>query len=67
MEKVWIHKADSIADAEKFEQDYYSKMSGSERLETVQILREEYFKLKKGSRDENRKGLRRVLNIAEQK
>jgi DNA polymerase III delta subunit len=67
MKKVWIHKADSFADAEEFERNYYSKMSPSERLETVQILREVYFKLKKGSKDESRKGLRRVLKIAEQK
>ena len=67
MKKVWINRAGSIADAEEFERDYYSEMSSSERLETVQFLREAYFKIKKGSRDEGRKGLRRVLNIVEQK
>ena len=66
MKKIWINKADSFVQAEEFEQAYYSKMTGSERLEIVQLLRVQYQKMKKGRADEGRKGLRRVLKIVEQ-
>jgi hypothetical protein len=33
MKSIWINKADSFAQAEEFEQSYYSRMTGSERLE----------------------------------
>lgn len=66
IKKIWVHKSDSILDSEKFEQDYYLKMSPSERLDTVQFLRETNIKIRKGSGNEGRKRLRRVLHIIEQ-
>lgn len=67
MKKIWVNKANSFKAAERFDNDYYLKMTSSERLETVQFLREEYFKIKKGLRNEDRKRLRRVFRIIEQK
>ncbi len=66
MNSIWVNKAASIQDAEKYDREYYSKMTSSERLETVQLLRETYFKIKKGSWNEDRKGLRRILIITKQ-
>jgi len=62
-EKLWVNKAESFDAAKEYDDDYYLSMSEKERLETVQFLREEYFKIKKGSDDENRKRLRRVIRI----
>ena len=60
---MWVNKAESFDAAKEYDNDYYLSMSEKERLETVQFLREEYFKIKKGSDDENRKRLRRVIRI----
>ena len=45
---------------------YYKKMSAKERIETVQLLREHYFKLNRLDFNENRKRLRRVCRIIKQ-
>ncbi len=66
MKKIWINKADSFEAAERFNEDYYLVMTETERLETVQLLREAYFKMKspeRESRDESRKGLRRFIKV----
>ena len=63
MKKIWVNKTDSFKDAERFDRDYYFNMSTSARLEIMQLLREEYFKLKKGYIDESGKRLRRVIRI----
>ena len=55
--KLWVNKATSFDAAQEYDDDYYLCMSEKERLETVQFLREEYFKIKKGSHDEDRKRL----------
>jgi hypothetical protein len=62
---IWVNKSDSFDAANEFDDDYYLSMSREERLETLQFLREIYFKIKKGSEDESRKGLRRVIKIIE--
>ncbi|MCK4352149.1 hypothetical protein KAW65_01950 [candidate division WOR-3 bacterium] len=59
MKKIWIHKANTWEEAKKFDENYYLSMSSKERLETMQFLRETYFKMK----NESRKGLRRVIKI----
>jgi hypothetical protein len=64
--KVWVHVADSYEDAQEFDDAYYLSMTSEERLEAVQILRERYLKMKKGSSDEGRKRLRRVLRVIKQ-
>ena len=67
MEKIWVNKATSFADAEKFDEDYYFNLTSLERLETVQFLRESYYKIKKDLNNESRKGLRRVVKVIKQK
>jgi len=64
--KVWAHVADSYKSAQEFDDAYYLSMSSEERVETVQILRECYLRMKKGSFHESRKRLRRVLRVIEQ-
>ena len=67
MEKIRVYKARSFSDGEEFDRNYYSEMSGSERLEVVQMLREEYVKINSGKvYGKSRKGLRKVLTIIDQ-
>lgn len=65
--KIWARKTTSFADAQAFDDSYYLALSASERLETVQFLREEFSKLNKGKSHESGKRLRRVLRLIEQK
>jgi len=64
--KVWVNKAKSFEAAERFDKNYYLRMSGKERLETVQMLREMWFNVDK-SNNENGKRLRRTVRIIKQK
>ncbi len=66
MKKVWVNKADSFKEAQKFDESYYRTMSPGERLETVQFLREIYRKIKRGRSREGRKRLRRTIKIIQQ-
>ena len=66
MKKIWINKAGSFNEAQNFDTDYYLSLSASERLETVQILREEYFKSKGLKFRDDRKRLRRFFRIIKQ-
>jgi len=66
MKTIWVHKAGSFKEAEEFDRAYYRKMSGAERINLMQYLREIYFKMK-CSKNENPKRLRRVIRIIEQK
>ena len=66
MKKIWVNKADSFDDARRFEKEYYNKFSASQRLETVQVLREAFFKSSGISFRGNRKRLRRVFRIIKQ-
>ena len=65
MKKVWIHKANSFKEAERFDERYYSNMDGSERLDMVQFLREEHFKMRGQLKNASRKGLRRYIKIVQ--
>ena len=62
-EKIQLNKTTSFAEAKAWDDAYYLSMSASERLETVQFLREEYKKLRKGKDDEGGKRLRRVFRL----
>jgi len=62
MKKIWINKAGSFKKAAEFDSDYYTKMSKSERISTMQFLREIYLKLR-APKNENGKRLRRVIKI----
>ena len=66
MKKIWVNKAGSFDDARRFEKAYYKKFSASQRLETVQILREAFFRSSGISFRGNRKRLRRVFRIIKQ-
>ena len=63
---IWMNKTDSFDKARKFNDDYYISMSSEERLETVQFLRETYFKMKKGPQNESGKRLRRIIRVIKQ-
>ena len=58
--------ASSFDDARCFEKAYYKKLTASQRLETVQVLREALFKSSGISFRGNGKRLRRVLRITKQ-
>ena len=62
MKKIWVNKANSFKEAAEFDSSYYMKMSKSERISTMQFLREIYLKFK-GSRNADGKRLRRVVKI----
>jgi hypothetical protein len=64
--KIWLNKCRSFKEAQEFDDAYYLAQSPQERLETVQFLREEYKKMKKGENYESGKGLRRVLKLIKQ-
>ena len=64
--KVWINKSKSYEEAKEFDDGYYLSMSQTERIETVQFLREEYLRMSKGRNHEGRKRLRRVSKIIKQ-
>lgn len=66
MRKIWLHRARSYKEAEKFERTYYTHMSPEERLDIVQYLRESYGKMNKGAAHAHRTGLRRVIKIIQQ-
>lgn len=63
MQKAWIKKSNSFKESEKFDKKYYLSMTPKQRLEIVQLLREEYYKIKKGKNNENRKRLRRIIKV----
>ena len=67
MKKIWVNKATSFSAAEEFDQSYYSEMLPSEKLDTLQWLREEYFRVHKMViENESGKRLRRVFKIIKQ-
>ena len=62
MKKIWVHKARSFEEAERFERKYYQTMSARERVETVDWLRQVARKLRKGNGGTR---LRRVITIVQ--
>ncbi|MCG2726051.1 MAG: hypothetical protein L6420_07325 [Elusimicrobia bacterium] len=62
--KIWVNKAKSFEEAERFNDEYYLNMAPEERLSIMQFCREQYHvKIK----HENRKRFRRVVRIIQQK
>jgi hypothetical protein len=61
--KIWVNIAESFEEAEELDKQYYLKMSGKEKLETIQLLREMYYKINKEAKNASRKGLRRIIRI----
>jgi len=66
MKRIWINKAGSFKEAQDFDTSYYLGLSSEERLESVQILREEYFKSSGLEFGEDGKRLRRVFKVIKQ-
>ena len=64
--KIWLNKANSFKEAQKFDDAYYLKLSSKERVEAVQLLREAHFKSTGMPINENGKRLRRVFRIIKQ-
>jgi hypothetical protein len=59
-QKIWVNKPYSFKEAQEFDDSYYLSMTPTERLETVQFLREEYGKL---SKDRGYTGGRRLEKV----
>lgn len=66
MKKIWIMKTNSFQIAQEFDDNYYLKMTSNQRLEIMQLLRENNNKLHKEGKRENRKRLRRFIKIIQQ-
>jgi hypothetical protein len=66
MKKIWVNRANSFEAARDFDNSYYSSFSSTERVENVQILREEYFKTHGMKFREDGKRLRRVFRVIKQ-
>ena len=66
MKKIWVNRAKSFEDAQDFDNAYYLHLSSRERVESVQFLREEFFKSYGLKFCENGKRLRRVFRIIKQ-
>jgi len=65
-QKIWVKKSKSFAEAQEHDDSYYLSLSATERLETVQFLREEYRKLNKDKSHDGGKGIRRVFKLIKQ-
>lgn len=63
MKKIWAHMAKSFKEAEEFDRRYYASMSRRERLNDMQLLREIYYNIKKGSKNAGRRRLQRVIKV----
>jgi hypothetical protein len=66
MKKIWVNIAKSFEEAQDFDTAYYLNLSSTERVESVQILREEFFKSHGLRFREDGKRLRRVFRVIEQ-
>jgi hypothetical protein len=66
MKKIWVNRANSFEKAQEFDNAYYYSLSSTERVENVQILREEFFKIQGMKFREDGKRLRRVSRIIKQ-
>jgi hypothetical protein len=62
--KIWVKKTSSFQEADKQNFEYYLSMTPQERLETVQFLRDQHYKLM--ANHENRKRLRKIVRIVKQ-
>ena len=64
--RIWANKVDSFSAAEEFDKQYYREQTAAQRLDEMQFLREQYFKMNKEAGDAHRKGLRRVIGVIKQ-
>ena len=66
MKRIWVNKAGSFEEADKFEDEHYGGLSGEIRVETVQMLRQMHFKSTGLEFGEDGKRLRSVLSLIKQ-
>lgn len=66
MKKIWVNRARSFEEAQDFDNAYYLSLSSTERVESVQVLREEFFKSNGLELREDGKRLRRVFRVIKQ-
>ena len=66
MRKIWINKAKTFDEAQLFDAAYYRNLTGSQRVEIVQVLREMHFKNTGLEFREDGKRLRRVFKVVQQ-
>ncbi len=64
-ENKWVKKFSSFAEAEIFNRNYYAGMTPTQRLETMQFLRDIYYKFT-GQKHETGKRLRRIIKVIKQ-
>jgi hypothetical protein len=64
--KTWVHKHRSFDSANEYDDAYYFRMNRRERIETMQLLREMFFKINRGNGVAHRKRLRRVFKVIKQ-
>ena len=65
MAHIWMHRTNSFLKAKQFEWKIMLSSSPEERLNDIQLCREQYFKIR-GLLHESRKRLRRVVRIIKQ-
>jgi hypothetical protein len=66
-QKIWVKKTGSFSEAQDNDLQYYMNMSPQERIETVQFLREQYFKFNGMNLHEGGKGLRRTVKVVQKR
>jgi len=66
MKKIWMKKSGSFREAEEFDQEYYLKMTPEERIDTMQFLREIYYKFGKEKKRKGRTRIQKVIKIIKQ-
>ena len=66
-QEIWVKRAGSFSEAQDHDLRYYMNMTPQERIETVQFLREQYFKFNGMSLREGRKRLRRIARVVQKR
>lgn len=66
MKRIWVNKARSYAEANRFDLEYYFLLPPENRLDEMQRLRDEYKKLDPEGVNAGRKRLRRSVRIIQQ-
>jgi hypothetical protein len=62
--KIWVKKINSFEEENKADIKYYASETPEERLSDIQFCRQQYYLLR--GKNENGKGLRRVVKIIKQ-
>jgi hypothetical protein len=66
MNRIRVNKARSYAEANRFDLEYYLTLRPEERLDEMQRLRDDHWKLGSERENASRKRLRRSVRIVQQ-